>query len=358
MNRVVTFVGAALLSCAAAMAAGPRVTWLDSVHDFGAFNEELGLVRCTFKAINTGTEPLTVISARANCGCTRPQYTVEPVVPGDTLTISVAYDAKGRPGKFEKKVFVSTNDGATSTLKIVGTVIGASNSLQGRYPVESGMARLNTSVMPFGEVMKGHTAGSVVRGYNPTNDTIRPLAADVPDYITVLFQPAAVPPGEPFVISATATTAGTPDWGYVTDSLTFRADPRSPVATPLSTVLIIREDFSTLTPEQIANGPKAEISTKLIDLGHVDRDSQPSTHSFTIANPGKEPLMIRRVDTPDPAVSVKLASNKVKPGGKTTVTLRVDPSKLGKSNLLNARITVITNDPEHAQNMVRVVGQP
>lgn len=338
-------------------ATGPQATWLETTHDFGAFNEELGFVRCTFKAVNTGDEPLIVLSARANCGCTKPRYDAEPIAPGDTLTVSVAYDAKGRPGRFEKKVYVATNTGTQATLRIKGTVIGASNSLKGRYPVEVGPMRVAATVMPFGEVLKGHTAGSVIRAYNHTSDTIRPQITGVPGYITVIVQPEAVPPGEQFVFSATASSGKCSQWGNVTDSLTIIPDAGSDTRLNVSTVIIVREDFSGLSADQRAKAPVAEFSTKLIDLGRISRTDAVQTRTFTIANYGDSPLIIRRADTPDPAVRVKLSTDKVKKGKKATVTVTIDPSAVGNTELLNARITVITNDPDHPTTMVRVVGQ-
>ncbi len=355
-RRILAALSAALVSLGA-LASGPQVTWLETTHDFGAFNEELGFVRCYFKAVNTGDEPLIVLSARANCGCTKPRYDAEPIQPGDTLTVSVAYDAKGRPGRFEKKVYVATNTGNQTTLRIKGTVIGASNSLKGRYPVEVGPMRVATTVMPFGEVLKGHSAGSVIRAYNHTSDTIRPQIADVPEYITVIVQPEAVPPGEQFIFSATASSGKCREWGNVTDSLTIIPDAGSADRLNVSTVLIVREDFTSLTPEQRAKAPVAEFDTKLIDLGRISRDGGVETHTFTIANEGDSPLIIRRADTPDPAVSVKLSTDKVKKGKKATATVTIDPSAIGNTELLNARITVITNDPDHPTTMVRVVGQ-
>ena len=357
LNRLAACLGLGLAALAA-NAKGPEATWIQTMHDFGAFSEELGLVNCTFKAINTGDEPLIVMSARANCGCTKPKFTVAPVAPGDTLELSVAYDAKGRPGRFEKKVYVTTNTGSQSTLRIRGTVIGASNSLKGRYPVEAGPMRVTTTVMPFGEILKGHTAGSVIRAYNHSSDTIHPRIVNVPSYITVLVQPQAVPPGEQFVFSATAVSGKCPEWGAVTDSLTIIPDPTSDTRLGVSTVMIVREDFSGLTAEQRASAPVIVVTPKVIDLGRVSRTSPATTRTFTIANTGKSTLIIRRADTPDPAVKIKVPAEKVKPGKKITVTVTIDPAKIGNTELLNARITLITNDPAHPTTMVRVVGQP
>ena len=67
--------------------AEPNLKWLNYSHNFGLFKEEDGLVYCAFKAINTGNEPVVIIDARANCGCTQPTYPREPIAPGDTLLL-------------------------------------------------------------------------------------------------------------------------------------------------------------------------------------------------------------------------------------------------------------------------------
>lgn len=363
MRLAVIAAAAAVLFCLPGRASqpvnadGPQVVWLRTTHDFGAFQEELGVVTCTFQAVNTGTEPLVVVGARSNCGCTRPQYPREAIAPGDTLTLSVGYDAKGRPGRFEKKIYVDTNGGPTATLRVKGTVIGASNSLSRRYPVECGVMRLSASTMPMGEVLKGGTATAVLRAYNHSSDTIRPQVIYAPKYINVIAEPKAVPPGEQFVFSATAASARCPEWGFVTDSVVLAPNPGAR-SIAVGTVLIVKEDFSRLTPEQEAKAARPELSTKLIDIGRVDKSKGVVTRTFTITNRGEDELIIRRLDTPNPAVTVKASRMRLKHGASATVTVRFDPRKMGSSQLLNARITLITNSPLTPTTLIRVVGQP
>lgn len=75
---------AILLLLSSALAGRADGEWTEKTHDFGAFDEELGVVYCHFGLINTGSEPLAILSARANCGCTKPEYSNDPVNPGDT----------------------------------------------------------------------------------------------------------------------------------------------------------------------------------------------------------------------------------------------------------------------------------
>lgn len=355
MKRFLSLAVGALVAVAAA---AQGFVWLDTVHDFGSFSEDLGLVHCTFRAVNVSDKPIAVVSARANCGCTHPEYPKAAIQPGDTLKVSVAYDAKGRPGRFEKKVYVDTGDGISTTLRVKGTVIGAPSSLTGRYPVDAGKARFSTTVIPFGETLKGRVAQGVVKGYNGTPDTIVPSVEGLPKYIDVNIRPEKVPPGEQFVVSATVTTDRCQRWGFVTDSLFIIPDAGSDVRLPVSTVVIIREDFSRLTPGQRAKAPHAVIDNKSLDFGQFERTGEPAVQKFTIRNKGENPLTIREVSCPDKSLKIKVSETKLKKNKSAEVQVRFDPAALGSAELLNARITVITNDPDNPVQMVRVVGEP
>ena len=79
-------------------------------HDFGKFSETTPIQKCTFTFTNTGTTPLVINNAVASCGCTVPKYTKSPVKPGETGTVSVTYNGKGKfPGHFKKTITIRTN---------------------------------------------------------------------------------------------------------------------------------------------------------------------------------------------------------------------------------------------------------
>lgn len=101
-----------------------RLTFDAEAHAFGSFREGEP-AEVTFRFTNTGTEPVTLADVQASCGCTTPRYTTDPVAPGGTGEIVVAYDSNGRPGPFEKTITLAA-DGATprvTTLRISGTVV-------------------------------------------------------------------------------------------------------------------------------------------------------------------------------------------------------------------------------------------
>lgn len=93
-------------------------------HDFGAFSESSPVVTCTFTFTNTGDKPLIINQAVASCGCTVPEYTKDPIQPGQKGTIKVTYNGTGKfPGHFKKSITVRTNAKVEMTrLYIEGTM--------------------------------------------------------------------------------------------------------------------------------------------------------------------------------------------------------------------------------------------
>lgn len=79
-------------------------------HDFGTFAENEAVVTYVFKFTNVGDAPLVIHQAVASCGCTVPEYTAEPVLPGKGGEVKVTYNGKGRyPGHFKKTITLRTN---------------------------------------------------------------------------------------------------------------------------------------------------------------------------------------------------------------------------------------------------------
>lgn len=87
----------------------PRAVFAKEVHDFGKVDESAGTVSTEFSFKNVGKAPLLLQRVQASCGCTTPEYTNEPILPGKTGTIKVTYSTVGRIGVFNKEVTVFTN---------------------------------------------------------------------------------------------------------------------------------------------------------------------------------------------------------------------------------------------------------
>lgn len=87
----------------------PKAVFTKTVHEFGKVSESAGTVSCEFTFKNEGTAPFIIQRVQTSCGCTTPDYTKEPVLPGKEGKIKVTYSTTGRVGTFNKDVTVFTN---------------------------------------------------------------------------------------------------------------------------------------------------------------------------------------------------------------------------------------------------------
>ena len=71
---------------------------------------------------NNGNAPLVIKNAKGSCGCTVPIWSKEPIMPGQTDTLTIRYDTK-RLGKISKTVSLYTNQTDDAyVLRVVGEV--------------------------------------------------------------------------------------------------------------------------------------------------------------------------------------------------------------------------------------------
>lgn len=104
-----------------------QIKFEKTTFDFGNIHEDGGPVTHEFIFMNEGTDPLKISSAKAECGCTKPEYPKKEIAPGEKGVIKVTYNPLGRPGGFTKVVTVRcTGNPGKVNLKIRGTVLPSS----------------------------------------------------------------------------------------------------------------------------------------------------------------------------------------------------------------------------------------
>lgn len=107
------------------VATGPQITIDKEVHDYGTIEKGADPF-CYFEVTNSGTEPLVISNAKGSCGCTVPEWSREPVMPGKTTKIKVRYDTK-RVGPINKSVTLTSNavNDPTMVIRIKGNILAA-----------------------------------------------------------------------------------------------------------------------------------------------------------------------------------------------------------------------------------------
>jgi hypothetical protein len=81
--------------------------WDNTAHDFGKIKQGTPVTH-EFKFTNTGKTPLVITNVQASCGCTTPDWSKEPVMPGGKGFIKATYNAASTGG-FNKTVTVTAN---------------------------------------------------------------------------------------------------------------------------------------------------------------------------------------------------------------------------------------------------------
>ena len=76
-----------------------------------------------FTVKNTGDKPLILSEVKPSCGCTTPEWSKDPILPGKETKIKVGYNT-GIKGPFNKLIEVYSNDPANnrSVIYIKGNV--------------------------------------------------------------------------------------------------------------------------------------------------------------------------------------------------------------------------------------------
>lgn len=84
-----------------------NITFTSLEHNYGTVEWDSNGT-CVFEFTNNGKEVLTLTNVQASCGCTAPEWSKEPIKPGDKGKITVKYNTK-IPGVFQKQIRVSSN---------------------------------------------------------------------------------------------------------------------------------------------------------------------------------------------------------------------------------------------------------
>ncbi|MBD2722690.1 DUF1573 domain-containing protein [Hymenobacter armeniacus] len=179
MKRLLTI---CLLALAGAAHAQGVMQFETDNHDFGNVPEGT-MATHEFKFKNTGNQPVVIANVQASCGCTTPDWTKTPVMPGKTGIIKAMYSSAGRPGVFNKTVTVTSNAAEPSkVLSIKGTVLTKDQMKPMLTPAQLAASPhlvLAQTSHDFGKMEAGQqpTARIVVKNTGKTELVLGPLTS-------------------------------------------------------------------------------------------------------------------------------------------------------------------------------------
>ncbi|MHA7110994.1 DUF1573 domain-containing protein [Sunxiuqinia elliptica] len=321
-------------------------------HDFGTFKEEQGSQSYSFKFTNNGASPLILNNVRAACGCTTPQWTKEPVAPGQSGFIKVSYNPRNRPGPFNKTVTVTSNaENTTVVLRIKGVVEQREKTLAEKYPREIGPLRAKTNHLSFVKIAENDVKTEELEVINDSGESVTVDFKTPPGHLTVKAEPATIPAKGKGKIIVTYDAGKINSYGFMMHRIYLTLNGESNYRNSIGISATIEEDFSALTPEELASAPVVSFDEKAYDFGDINQGDEVE-HTFTIKNSGKRDLIIRRVKTSCGCTAVTPEKKII--SANESVPLKVKFNSRGKRGRQNKSITVITNDPKNPTTILRV----
>lgn len=314
-------------------------------HDFGQIPEEGGLVTCIFPFTNTGTATLVINRAVATCGCTQPVFPRNPIAPGQSGEIKVSFNPKGRPGKFQKSVYIFANiDSGREVLTIKGTVL-REDKQPPKFANAMGPITLRAKHLSFFDVYTDSVKVRTIDFANGSKEAISLSFEQVPAHLSVKQIPSRVEPGKTGVIEIAYDASKSADWGMRKDEFSIRF-PGEDAPQPKNVITVsadIREDFSKMTEAQRTKAPKIVLGETRLDFGKIKGDA-PVEKIIKIRNEGKSALQIRKVNNDSNAVLATVSKMTVSPGKSVDFKITVSPSA-ANGKILSHRVFIITNDP-------------
>ena len=328
-------------------------------HDFGKIQEVDGPVSYTFEFTNTSRSPFLIEFISVSCGCTTPEYSKEPVLPGKSGKIKVTYDPAGRPGVFNTPVIVTSNnrqDQVSLTLK--GEVVPRPKTIEDQFPVslsDNGL-RATSNNLIFGYLGHGHQKSQTLDIYNNGTVPMRLGYRFTPETKTprnickIEITPAVLQPKERGQVTFTYDLSGTAIYGLQASAfaLTINGNAES---RPVSAYVTATDDFTRLTEREKANAPKAVFSAQFYHFGTVQRNRS-LDREFTIRNEGNSPLVVREITANSSNISYNLPKKTIAPG--ETVTLKVTIKTPSRSERMSESISIVVNDPARPMREVRI----
>jgi len=110
-----------------------EISFLEKEYHFGVINEG-EQVQNVLEFTNTSAVPLVISNARGNCGCTIPEFSPEPIMPGETQQILVRFDSKKKTGRQKKSILITGNtDPEVTIINFVGLVRAVTDKSSGKY---------------------------------------------------------------------------------------------------------------------------------------------------------------------------------------------------------------------------------
>lgn len=322
----------------------------EKVHDFGNIKEADGPVAYDFVFVNDGKAPILIKNVESSCGCTSPEWSKQPVLPGQKGFIKATFDPKDRPSHFDKTITVFSNaQPPVVELKIKGNVEARTRTVLDDYPYElpSGL-RLPVDHISLMNVKKGEVKQLTIGIYNNSGKKMKVMFSGLPAHIKMQIQPEEIEVKGLASLNVSYNAGQHGEYGLNEETVTFLVDGKK---YPTRLSVFVEEDFDKIDR---TTAPRIQAEKKYYNFATVSAD-QPARFVYKLTNTGKSVLKIHRVYTNDNRLHIGNYAKEVQPGA--TLELPVETVKGAEKGKLSGLISVIANCPDSPETNLRFYGE-
>jgi hypothetical protein len=324
-------------------------------HNFGKVKEEGGLLRHDFLFTNTGGAPLLVTDVRASGGVIVRGWTKSPVMPGESGRVSLEYDPEHKPGKFNRRIILSSNGIPPATdLRLLGEVEPREKTPDELFPGEIGKLRLKSNHMLMGRIARGSEKTDSMQVINLSGEELAISFSHIPVHISARAVPPLLKHGETGFLIVTYDSNQSDEWGMSTHNFRLMINGAFPERNMVYVSADIHEDFSLLTGDDRGKAPVITFDSRVFDFGKIRQD-QTVEHHFNFTNQGKSDLIIRAVRAGCGCTTSEPQKLRLSPGEASSIRAVFNPA--GFRGMQNRAITVISNDPASPSLVLRITGE-
>lgn len=319
-----------------------KVEFVKTVHDFGDIMLNSGHHKYTFTFKNTSQQPVVIQTVISSCGCTTTDWTRSPIMPGESGKIDATFLNDQGPYPFDKSLTVYiTGEQRPVVLRIKGVVHEKSKTLKELFPVNYGEISLRSSYIDLGNIARGEIRKEVIEIANTSSRVAEVSFSALPAGVRMDVNPKSIAPGKRGELEITFNSSQTNTWGSISLTPIFVVNGRAISEKEFTIQANIRDNFRSLTKEELDNAPVPMANSSTFDFGSVKQGSSVLA-SFRIRNLGRRDLIIHKIDLSEPNIKVKHPT-KITPGSTGIIEASiVVGTETGEKGYI---LSLITNSP-------------
>lgn len=317
-----------------------------SVHNFGDLLLESGPVSCTFTIKNISQKPIVIYNAVTTCGCTKAEWTKEPIMPGKTGTVSATYSNDEGPYPFDKNITVYMSDPKKPViLKMRGVCMEKKLPLKDIYTTAYGPLGLRDAYIKCGNLEQGGMKSSSVTVANLSTSPISVEFEDVTQQMEISLKPNPIPAGETATMSF-AITADRSKWGrntyWATPVINGKTYRNSDNSSRIGIWAITKENFDNISEDDKMKAARPHFESSTYTFGK--KKVGDTVHAeFTFKNMGQTCFQVYKLDVDAESWSHSDIPS-ARPGEEVTFRVHLDTAGMPKGETL-AIVSLTTNSP-------------